>query len=147
MADVVVIDGEAWRHEGGSLEVVDAPHVLVRFPTRDAALDYAGDYSLNGSSPQIGLFRRLVYARPAAHRQWANLSERTKRGYRGRMRSIGIRTNEDMARFHNSADSATLKWLRRHGPRPPELVIVGGRPAYPSRGAGSWATVWEQKRR
>ena len=137
-----------WVWQGGSLGVVDRPHTVVRAQTRDEAMDYVGEeHDLNGDSPQIGLFRRHEFATPAAHKRWDQLSERTKQGYRGRMRSIGIRTDADMARFHDSADSRTLKWLRRHGPRPSELVVVGGRAAYPARGRGSWATVWEQRRR
>ena len=147
MPDVVVLDGEMWAWRGGSLAVVDRPHMVARAATREEAMDYLGDHALNGASPLIGLFRRLDFSKPAAHKPWAGLSERTKQGYRGRLRSIGVRTDADMARFHESADSETLRWLRRHGPRPPELVVVGGRPAYPARGSGSWATVWEQKRR
>ncbi len=147
MPDVVVLDGEMWVWQGGSLGVVDLPHTVVRAQTREEALDYTGEHDINGDSPQIGLFRRIDFAKPAAHKPWAELSERTKQGYRGRLRSIGVRTDADMARFHDSADSKTLQWLRRHGPRPSELVVVKGRPAYPARGRGSWATVWEQKRR
>jgi hypothetical protein len=145
--DVVVLDGEMWAWRGGSLDVVDYPHSVIRHRDQEEAMDYLGDHGLDGESPRIGLFRRMDFATPAAHKRWADLSERTKQGYRGRLRSVGVRTDADMARFHDSADSETLKWLRRHGPRPPELVVVEGRPAYPARGTGSWATVWEQKRR
>ena len=141
---VVALEGEPWLFIDGNLAALDGPYVLVRRRTRAEIMEYIGGHDLAATSPPIALFRRLEFRR-ASKRAWADLTESTKRGYRGRLRSLGIRSEADMARFHAEADSATLKWLRRKGPRPRDLVVVNGRPLYDSRGAGSWGAIWGQK--
>ena len=144
---VAILDGEPAVLYAGSLDVLSGPHVVIWHQTVGDAQEYlegGQGFSLGQTSPAIALFRRLE-PRPVAKKPWAELSEQTKRGYRGRMRSMGVRSEAEMARFHASADSATLHWLRRHGERPADLIVVGGYALYPARGSGVWATVWEQK--
>ena len=130
----------------GNPKVFDGPYLTVRHATRKDADDYiqgGRGFTLTETSPKLALVRRMA-VRPAAKRRWDTLSESTKRGYRGRIRSLGIRNEDEIARFHDTADSATLKWLRRHGPKPPDLIVRRGTAYRAARGRGAWATVWEQ---
>lgn len=143
---VAAFEGEPWVFYAGSLDVLGVPHHVHRHRSLRAAREYlmegGREFRLEDASPPIALFRALQFGKSAARTPWSALTERTKQGYRGRLRRLGIRSDADMARFHASADSATLKWLRRHGPKPADLIIVGQAPMYPASGSGSWATVW-----
>ena len=152
---VAVLDGRSWVFMAGTIEVLAGTFEFVRHDTFAAAKAYiegaavfAGDadLALEGTSPPLALFQRLL-VRPAAKKRWADLTEQTKRGYAGPMHRLGIRGDAAEARFHDEADSATLKWLRRHGPQPADLVIMAGRPRYLAHGDGSVGTAWGQRRR
>ena len=139
----------------GTIEVLATTFEFVRHDTFADARRYiegavvfdgvSADVALEGSSPPLGLFQRLL-VRPKAKKKWADLTEQTKRGYRGPMHRLGIRGEAAEAIFHDEADSATLKWLRRHGPQPADLVIVAGKPRYLAHGDGSVGTAWGQRR-
>lgn len=51
-------------------------------------------------------------AKPAAKKRWADLSPRTKQGYRGPLRQLGLRTEAQFADYYEHASN--LGFLRRH---------------------------------
>lgn len=148
-----VLDGGRYVAYFGDTSAVDQRYVAHYHPSLDAAWTYlegspqGTEGIAEGLSPKVCLWRRYDIGRGAAQKPWSQLTERTKEGYRTRMRAqLGIRSERDFARFHATADSQTLKWLRRHGPAPEYLVVgPGGEALTPSR-SGDWVTTWEQKR-
>lgn len=155
-ARVRVWDGERWVAYFGDTSSVDQRFKPVFFGGFAAAWRYLEhapqgiEGIAQGQSPRVALWRRYDVGPGVATKPWDQLSERTKQGYRGRMRAaLGLHTEEQFARFHATADSATIKWLRRHGPMPPELVVgPSGEALEPGRGGGGteWVTTWEQSR-
>lgn len=116
-----------------------------------------------GYAACVWLMVEEVQGPPAAKRSWADLSERTKQGYRGKMRhGLGIgREGWNGRRYQDPAQKATaerqfaayyasatdLRFLRRHPPKASANITSSHRWSPISHGGSgwAWASTWKAK--
>ena len=76
---------------------------------------------------------------PKNRKGWAQLSESTKRGYRGPLRKLGLTTEAQFAEFYATAPDLSV--LRRHVK--PSFMTPAG-PMRFGRGSGTWLVTWQR---
>lgn len=138
--------GHVWSLEAGPADLwPGAPHTrTVLFPSRAAAERY-----ISGAPPQVqleyvSLWQRLERdPKPVAKKSWATLSPTTKRGYRGKMRTVfGLTTEAQYAEFYARANHEEMGVLRRKPYRGEAIARDKGvRPGI-YHGGDEWATTW-----
>ena len=131
---VAFIDGRYWA------AIVGSPHVIQRGFVSVTLAEWAEvrryqDAAPGGRNGPVALgyscvWRLLVVTlppkrrtRPAGRKTWATLAESTKRGYRGPLRQMGLRTEAEFAQYYENATDLTV--LRRHTPKDRILTAAG----------------------
>ena len=128
---VAFFGGSWWGALVGSPDVVQGPWVGHR-EGRWADMAAYQDGAPGGKDGPTAIAYSAVWVRieglkprrtkPAARRTWAELSESTKRGYRGPLRRMGLRTEAQFAYYYATAPDLTA--LRRHQKR--TFFVAGG---------------------
>lgn len=146
-------DGTWWYFIGGNPQALRAKSTTVYgFHGRNgyelAKANLAGSaLGLEGASAVAAIWGRVEGIpppkgkdKPAAKKTWSELSESTKRGYRGKMRTqLGLTTDAEYARYYETARD--LSWLRRHPTKrvrmtPPKIGAM--------RATHDYMVVWPQ---
>ena len=144
--------GSWWACYFGRPRVVEGPTQAVYHATWEAAMLYA-DGAPDGVHGEVihavyALWRHVVHfkGRPARRKAWEDLAPSTKRGYVGRLRTMGIKNPADQQRYYET--TTDLRLLRRKTEMVQAVYIDAQQPRRSGLGAGTpqiWVSTWQEK--
>lgn len=140
-------EGVLWEAHFGDTDIVRERFQIVPFNSAEDAWSDIEESHFGGESAAgyVCMWNHLRRGLPARKKGWRQLSDRTRAGYIGPMRSVfGLRSEAEFERFYREADTDEMAILRRH--RRPGTVIIRGhayRRSEPRRGRqGEWPPPW-----